>query len=703
MSNIYPTGAVLTTDENGEVKFRIDRRDAEASDATPLNDTWAFSAFMLGDLGFTDPVDVQNSNFSSASTKFTDGRFGCNIGVNCYPQFTPYADWPDPGRLSTRSEPSIYDSQGDYGLGTYWSELFDDTAQIIYVSPGVPEFNSLLSFFTGAFNHKTSVLARTGRWPSLFYDVANWFGQFTILTSFPLIVIPLITYRLADFFFFRQSAKFYHHRPTPHLYWGAVNTLVNQMAINEGIYPRIQNENKEEAARLGKPLKLDQQQMDIYHKLAPDIFTKENYIDVFALATRAQRMANQAMEDEFAAINDMTPTDYVGWLKKETTGDGRLSKRFVNKTGDVSFGALLDQYIKWPVYNKSGSRDESVAEDPRLVLEGQAENEAVMYSNSTFRKFGDSLNAVYRQGANFAIFRVENTGATSESFMSSSQQSELASKLNGVSNSFAQKRFTLGNGAAFGDIAEGVMGAVQDVAQGFIGGLTMGLPDALTGLMGEGYLDIPEHWANSSASLPTMRYKMILDVPYSNALARTMGLYVPFCMVAALFWPKALGRQSYGSPFIAKVWDPGRVQSPLCLPVSLSIQRGTGGLGFTTDKKPTRFELSFEFKDLATILPMPVYTGAWDSTDRTLIDEESTITNYLAAVTGMSIYDQIYPMAKAKVRLAKMLMNVGKFTSPAYWASAIHDTTTQGILKYTGVPLLLEAAARNSESIIGTY
>ena len=107
-------------------------------------------------------------------------------------------------------------------------------------------------------------------------------------------------------------------------------------------------------------------------------------------------------------------------------------------------------------------------------------------------------------------------------------------------------------------------------------------------------------------------------------------------------------------------------------------------------------------KDLSTILPLPIYTGAWDSSARTLNDEEATITNYLAAVTGMSIYDQIYPIAKAKVRLAKLAMNVGKFTSSAYWASAIHYTSTQGLLKYTGVPLLLEALSRNSENIIGS-
>lgn len=715
----WPGGAVLSEDKENVLIDRIDDKEK----TTGLNEQWAAGAFILPANEFVDPDDSANRGFSSASTKFTDGRFGCNIGINAPPQFTPYADWPDKGRLSTRAEPSIFDSSGNYGLGTFWSEIFDDTAQIIYVQPGVAEFNSLFSYLTGAFNHKTSVLARTGRWPSMFYDAASFFGQFTVLATFPLLVAPLITYRLADYFFFRQSARYYHLRQTPHLYWGAVNNIVNQMAINEGIYPRIMNANKEESARLGRPLKLDQEQMDIYHQIAPDIFTEENFIDVFAFATRAQRMANQAMEDEFDQINDKSASDYIGWLKREITGDGRRTDRFINKAGDVKFGALIERFLRWPVYNKDGNPEETTATDPRLILEQQREeilgadsssaqpdgtapvpaatNEAVMYSSSTFRHFGDALNAVFRQGANFAIFRVEHTGASTETFSNSSQQAEFATKLNGVSNNFANKRFTLGNGAILGDIAEGAMGMIKDIGMGLANGVTGGLPDAIAGLLGEGFLDVPEHWANSVAQLPSMRYKMTLDLTASNPLSRIMGLYVPWAMVAALFWPKALGRQSYGSPFLVRLFDPGRVQSPLALPVSLTVTRGGGNLGFTTGKKPTRFELTFEFKDLTSVLAMPVFTGVWGNSDRTAIDEDSTITNYLAAITGMSVYDQVYPMAKAKVRLAKLAMGIGTLTSPNYWASAIHDTSTQGILKYTGVPMMLEALSRNSETIIG--
>lgn len=41
-----------------------------------------------------DPFDAANRYWSPGSIKFTDGRFGCNIGINCQPQITAYADTP---------------------------------------------------------------------------------------------------------------------------------------------------------------------------------------------------------------------------------------------------------------------------------------------------------------------------------------------------------------------------------------------------------------------------------------------------------------------------------------------------------------------------------------------------------------------------------------------------------------------------------
>lgn len=65
-----------------------------------LDYQWVRTAFVLptkdretgADNPNIDPFDAANRYWSPGSIKFTDGRFGCNIGINCQPQITAYAD-----------------------------------------------------------------------------------------------------------------------------------------------------------------------------------------------------------------------------------------------------------------------------------------------------------------------------------------------------------------------------------------------------------------------------------------------------------------------------------------------------------------------------------------------------------------------------------------------------------------------------------
>lgn len=667
-----------------------------------LDHEWVKTAFVLTDDKLTDATDLQNRYWTSAGGKFTDGRFGCNIGVNCHPQFTPYADIPEAGRLSGRVPVTLNETTGNYGMGGLWSSAFDDPEQIIYMRFGVPEFNNLFTFFTRAFDHGASVLARTGRWPSFLYSVTKFLGRYMMLTAFPLIAVPILTYEVADFFLFRQSARFYHMKPTMHLYWSSVNLIVNTLAINSGIYPKILGMNKNDTSKIGMPFTLDQETMDIYHELAPDIFTKENYIDVFALVNRGQRLANQLLSDEYTALNEGTATDFFGYLKRTMTGDGTHSTKVSDKSGDVSFGYLISKFFEFGDYHNSPLDKTEVEADLRTGRDVAKDQEGYnpLYSDSSWENFKNHLSAEFRMGGQFAVMRVSATGAQSESFSNSVQHSALEGKLNSVSSSFQDHRFTLGNGAALGDIVQGAIGLATDVMMGALSGITFGIADGIKGLMGEGYVDIPQHWQSSGAQLPRGQYKMILNAQYGNVLTRIMRLFIPFGMVAAGAWPRSIGRQSYTGPFLCQLFDPGRVQIPLGMITEFTVQRGTGNLGFNLKNQPLSMEISFTVTDLSSILHMPLTTGEF-GTNPTMIDEESTITNYLATVAGQGVYAQVYPAAKAKIRAAKVAMNDGMLSSPAFWASTVHDAGTNSILKYLVIGPLIEAGSRGSESAIG--
>ena len=676
------------------------------------DEEWIRSAFVLPDGPNVDPDDLENRYWYSASSKFTDGRFGCNIGINCHPQITAYADPPEDGRGYSYAQASITENTGVYGMGGMWSEAFDTPEQVVYLRFGVPSFNSPLNFFLSAYNYGASVVARTGRWPSFIYDITRFAGSYLTLRAFPLITVPLLLYKTADFFFGRQSAKYYHMKPTMHLYWGAVTNLMNTMAINSGIYPKIMNANQDDTQRIGMPFKMDDQDtLDVYHELAPDLFTKENFIDAYALATRAQRLANEMIYQEYEANDNGSTTDWGGYVKKYLTGDLTHSTRTADKNGNVSFMKMVEQYLDLgDHYDQKEKKADGNELDPRGEAQKTESGEVdsakpynPLYSDSSWNNFKKHLTAEFRQGGSFAVFRVCDTGSKSESFSSSTTTSSLENKINSISSNFQEHRFTFGGlGAVLPEMVSGAVNLATDAMMGAIDGVTFGLASNIKGMMGEGYVEIPEHWQSSSSSLPSAQYKIQLDAWNGSTFTRLFKLFLPFCMLAAGAWPRSTGRQSYTGPFLCQIYDRGRVQIPLGMITEFGVTRGDGNLGFTTDGSPLSMTLSFTVKDLSRVLHMPLVSGNLTN-EPTMIDEDSTITNYLATVAGQSFYNQIYPSNRAKIRAAKAAMNIGRMTSPAFWASYVHDTTTAGIGSWltlrTG--LLIEGLSRNAETTMG--
>lgn len=53
-------------------------------------------------------------------------------------------------------------------MGRKYSEAIDDNGQLIHMRFGLPQFNSLMTFFTGFYDSGASILSRTGRSPGFF-------------------------------------------------------------------------------------------------------------------------------------------------------------------------------------------------------------------------------------------------------------------------------------------------------------------------------------------------------------------------------------------------------------------------------------------------------------------------------------------------------------------------------------------------------
>jgi hypothetical protein len=515
--------------------------------------------------------------------------------------------------------------------------------------------------------------------------------------AYPPIAILAASTKALNFIFGRPTNKFYTLKPTMHTYWSTVNVLANTIAINRGIFPKILGD--ESAQQLGEPYKLDEEYLTALSAMLPDVFRDGKTFDIFAMANRAQILANALFEQDYQALNQDSPTAYEGYLKKET-GDGTHPSYISTPKGTPTLLSVINHYLMNTAWYK---------EDKTNVLEANPKIDPktgkVREDKGWFAQFAESADAEFRSGSQYATFRVDHTGPVQESFSNSVVESDLSQKLNTIASQARETRFSFADGNLSNDmISKGIgtaIGLATDTAMGLLDGATMGFSNLLPGLGGSGFIQVPKHWQSSTASLPKSSYTMDLVSPYGNAISQMQNIYIPLCMILAGALPIATGKQSYGSPFICEIWDRGRCQSRLSMIESISISRGTGHLAFDTRGHALAVQVTFSLVDLTSLIHMPISAGGMFEGDMTL-DEDNLLCDYLAVIAGQDIYTQTYPFAKGMLRIAKGIMSYRKFTSPAWWGSMAHEELTAGIFKYTPVgPIfnLIEGVTRGSDAL----
>jgi hypothetical protein len=178
-------------------------------------------------------------------------------------------------------------------------------------------------------------------------------------------------------------------------------------------------------------------------------------------------------------------------------------------------------------------------------------------------------------------------------------------------------------------------------------------------------------WDNSSANLTRSNYTIKLASPYGNKLSIMTNIYIPLCLLLAGALPRSTGKNSYGPPFLCKLWSKGRNTIQLGIIDSLTIERGTGGIGWSVDNLPTAVDVSFSVVSLDKNLHIPVTEigGPLDFITLSTLDEDTAATNYMAALGGLGLYEQYYFKPKLSLAISAAMGDMASWTSPAHWAS----------------------------------
>lgn len=605
--------------------------------AVLMKDTdWVRQSFMLP-ANAIDAVDAVRRIFTDASLKFTDTTLGGNFAVNPPPQFCRHADLKVKGRFS-----------GSRGMGRYYSEAIDDNSQHVHMRFGVPQFNSLTSFFTSFYDPEASVLARTGRNSGLFYYSGRVLGFVITLPLQPIIQ----TGRFYKFLVGEPTSKYYFLKPTMPNYWSAVQTIANGIGVNMGIIPRVFSSETDIIKESGGDYSADD--IAYYHRMLPEIFAEGGGIDVYAVATRAQRLA------------DRNRTLLTEHLEKATNNEDlqarmqEFQSTMIEDPGSTHMSAIsgkagsrgFDAYINaW--------KAQQAATPPGNVEDVEKEG-----SKSWFQSIGEFATAEARDGSQFVTFRVDYTGTASESFSSTARESDIAGAINSMSSSTRSTRFSFADGNLGDNVIAGTLESiakgVSDVATGIADGIGV---SGLAALAGRALVDIPKHWESSSFQPTRHEFTIQLRTPYGNKMSRYLNLMVPLSMILAGALPLSTGKQSYTSPFLCELYSKGRGQIRLGIIDSLTITRGVGNLGWTQDGDPLGIDVSFSVLDLSTIMHMPI------ASSQGVISDDTAFTDYLAVLGSLGLADQIYPTKKLRLNITRKITELKTWLSPAKQAN----------------------------------
>lgn len=660
---------------------------------------------------------ISNRDFTSAMLKYTDASPGGNHVINPPPQFTRYADVRVPGihqNAPVTAAPSKaflspeyvdipMQRQVMYGQGRYYSEAIDDNNQVIHMCFGVAIYNSFAQFFTGFYDSGMASVARTGRLSGNFVErFLGFTGQLIGLAIAPLFIIPMAIMLLATaarFFLNTPPTKFYYMKPAMPAYWTAVTNLVNQIGTNMGLINYIDT-RQSKAVTQGLAGAADKNgdrsmQKGVLAQYVPDgIMRDDGLIDVKKLVCRAKILEQKYQSIIKDVIESADPVDRWDETILGAINNARFAVAAESGAGE-SLEAYLTRHFNTAAYGKAadapsskGSEGSSTATtgstaaqqgdnnggtEMDLRSQAQADKKAGdtydPNANSSFvDQVVDYFVANLADGSDWVSYRVDYTGAVSESFSNSVADSSLAQKINAMSSSNRDLRLNL----ADGNLIPG-MGAVTDAVMSFVGGVARTIHiDGIAALAGSAFVDIPKHWDSSTANLTRSTYTMTLISPYGNPVSQMFNIYIPLATLLAGALPIATGAQSHTSPFLCELHDKGRALVRLGIIDSLSITRGTSNLGFNNQGQCMAVDVSFSVLDLSSIMAVPIMPG-FDILNplRGIFDSDNAFSDYLMSLASMPLGDTIYRFPMLKYQINRRLADYKSMMSPANIASQL--------------------------------
>lgn len=327
------------------------------------------------------------------------------------------------------------------------------------------------------------------------------------------------------------------------------------------------------------------------------------------IVSRAPILIMQAGDPKFLA--GFSDKDRKGTIEGLFGGSDTTADKVANEAG--KYYAFSDSSVEY--YRAVNDMCKSVAAmigvgGRSITVNGHTADAAQFNWSDAASGNGGSHNffGYYRQAV---AFYVNAEPTMQDSFTNGSRQSQLASKVNQLSDQAAELQFILGGvegydptglaGKAHRESKEVAENAGNKDGSGSTGVLGT-LIDRIDTLMAGGKLIFPEIWSDSQY---TKNYNVTikLDSPDCDPLSIYLNIFVPLIHIIAFCMPRWSAPNAYVSPFIVRAYLKSMFHVDMGIITSCDITRGTQQ-GWTQDSLPTEVTVNLTIKDLYNVLSM---------------------------------------------------------------------------------------------------
>ena len=671
-----------------------------------LDKNWVRKIFMVGDKEI-DGLPMHLRNWSTADIKFQNTTLGGSIVINPLPQPNVFTDPPDPNH--------VLGGAMDERISPYFSENFDDNYRVVSFRFGTMGFTSLIGFLSGMYHPGAAALANKGRVHQILFQIGSFVGSAFQIVAWPIIFANFV-YKGLQFAIRKPTSKFAYLKPGMPQYWIAVQNILNHFMVNSNlVFP-------EDPTGMGQDVdgryNIDKATRDATMKMFPDLYPHSNFLgdegmrlDVNAVANKAQRMAH-AMHDNIERLNKangdvLKLKNIVSRIYREHSGrTGNTMAQYVNKWMKTEFYSVEGGRGTLGSGEKEGDPD---AFDTMIVSEiskvdGEGKSTGVPNPN-----LWDFTLSEIRDGSAYVHFRVNDTGAVTESFTNNYKSSALEDKVNSMAGTSRDAFYNTAGGSIGNDIVsdaiEGIIGGAKAMFEGFA--TSVGLGGFLIA-GGGGKVTMPKYWESSDVSMPSMNYEINLKARHPNPRSILQDIMVPLACLLAAVKPLATGKHSYTNPFYCEFYDRGRAQTRLGAISSMTVTRGDGTMGFTPTGKALSVTVSFTVTMMEEIPALPI-SESFSAADtissvaagalvnpllgvangiksiaeqllKGIFDDDTPFMDYMAVLAGQGLLEQHYLGHKLRRRLALNRVDAASAFSSARIAAWLGDTLPGRIL-----------------------